>query len=253
MNRILKQNAYKCVKLQTDEEGQRYVSKAYSNQGAEQDRKNTQYIDQALTFFYRNFSTYVRVPEPLAVDLAGCEIRMEYLPNLPLARLLRLSDLSLAKKFFEACYQHNTDADFLRGIEGSVIMTPGLQQLLDSNFPLALGFKGDLSENLVLGGDELILADIDSICLEPLGLSELILYAERFASIWLYPTLRSLLVAPPTPVAFQFLNKSQAQALIEATLEVLNDRMSHVRGPLKSIKRSLAGLMLNRTLARATR
>lgn len=248
MKQVLKKNAYKCVTLVSDDSGHPVVTKAYSNQGAEQDRENTRYIDQALTFFYDNFSNCVVIPKPLGVDLEKSEIQMEYLPNLPKAKYLRLPELVLAQPFFHACYQQQSDAGFLRGIKDSVIMNPELQQLLDSDFPQTLGFKGDLSENLVKGGDELILADIDSICLEPLGLSELIIYADHFSSSWLLPALGAWITAPPAPVAFEYLNRSQAENLINAALAVLTDRMKRVRQPLKALKYNLARMMLYRLL-----
>ena len=78
----------------------------------------------------------------------------------------------------------------------------------------------------------------------------MILYAERFASTWLYPAVFSLLSPPQTPVAFEFLDRDQAQSLIEATLEVLNKRMKDVPTALKDVKYSLANSMLKRTLNR---
>ena len=248
MNHILKKNDYKCVTLEQDDSGQHFVTKAYSNQGPEQDRQNAQYISQSLSFFYQNFSNTVRVPELISTDLDNCKISMEYLPDLPTAKRLRLADLPLARDFFQACYQQTSDAGFLRDIADSVIINPDIQVLLNSDFPLTLGFRGDLSENLVLGDNQLILADIDSIGLEPLGLSELILYAERFGSTWLHPAVLSLLAPPPTPVAFAFLNRNQAQNLIEAALAVLSNRMNRVPRLLRNVKYALADKMLRRTL-----
>lgn len=249
MNKILKQNEYKCVRLKQNTHGELFVSKSYSNQGKEQDIENTRYIDQALRFFYENFSDKVRVPRPISVDLDACEISMEYLPNLPTAKRLRLSELSIATPFFRACYQHRGDSGFLRGIDTSVIMTPGLKRMLEQGFPLSLGFKGDLSENLVIGDGELILADIDSICLEPLGLSELILYADQLASSKLYPAIRASLLPPRKPVAFEFIKPDQAEMLINATIEVLNNRMGDTSTLIKIIKLRTAKALLTQLLS----
>ena len=113
---------------------------------------------------------------------------------------------------------------------------------------MRLGFKGDLYENLRLGNSGLILADSETASLEPLGLSELILYvflsatrdaARRFTAA----ETRSL-----RPVAFNYLPAPKSIELIEAALESASVSMSHLLAPVRAAKLFVARRMLFKLL-----
>jgi len=240
MTTVLKQNEYKCVELHQPSGKPPYISKRYSGQGNEQNRKNTQYIDQALHFFYQEFSSILQTPRPLSADLDRYEVTMEYLPHLPNANRFSLKNLPKAQKFFERCYEIRDDRGFLRTVHDSVMATHAVKELLTTEFPVSLGFKGDLSENLCLGNVGIMLADIDSICLEPLGLSELVLYAERVSSSYLHPILRSVFIPPVAPVAYKHLTEQQSLELGNAALEVIQLTMGSLPLWIQKVKLTMA-------------
>lgn len=244
MAKILKLNEYKCVELCHYEDSIPYITKRYSGHSEENLLDNTQYIYEALKFFHSEFSSIIQTPKPYALDLEKHQVEMEYLPGLPKANLLQLSNLRLADHFFNRCYEIRTDRGFLRSIKGSVVTTPKIALLLEKDFPSSLGFKADLRQNLCLSNESLILADIDSICLEPLGLSELELYGELLASTNFLPTVYSSIRGFPTPVVFKHLNKESAKTLIEATLELLSLRMNNLLSPSKKLKLKLSEQLL---------
>lgn len=247
MAEILKQNEYKCVELCHYDDGKPYIVKRYSGHSEEHLLDNTQYIYDALKFFYREFSSILQTPSPYTICLSRHQVGMEYLPDLPKARLLNFSTLKLAAPFFQRCYEMNNDQGFLRSIRGSVITTPKISALLEMDFPLSLGFKGDLRQNLCLSNGKLILADIDSICLEPLGLSEIELYGELFAATNLFPTIHASIQGIPVPVTFNYLDKSKAAALIEAVFELLELRMKNLPSPIRKLKLMFAKYLFYKT------
>lgn len=246
MAEILKQNEYKCVELCRHEDGKPYIVKRYSGHSEENLLDNTQYIHDALDFFYAEFSSILQAPKPHAINLEKHQVEMEYLPDLPTAKLLDFSTLKLADPFFRRCYEMNNDLGFLRSIKGSVAETPKISSLLDVEFPLSLGFKGDLRQNLCLSDGELILADIDSICLEPLGLSEIELYGELFSSTNCIPTILGAIKGFPTPVAFNYLNEDSASTLISAVMELLSIRMKPLTNQARKLKLFFANQLLEK-------
>jgi hypothetical protein len=237
MNKVLKKNDYKCVELHEKFDGSKYISKRYSGHSVGNLTSNTEYIYAALHFFYERFSEILDCPRPYTIDLERFQVQMEYLPDLPSANRLTFRTLHLADDFFHKCYAIREDFGFLRSIRNSVVTTSLIDGLLDEGFPLSLGLKGDLSENLCFGGKRLILADIDSLSLEPLGLSELLLHIELYASLRSLPRLAAQLMSPPIPVAFQYLDKSEAQQVIIAAQEILDLKMKSLTFPARVLKR----------------
>lgn len=244
---VLKQNEYKCVELISHGSGTPTITKRYSGHPKPDLDESTRYIYRSLDFFRESFSDILLSPRPLAMDLTCYQVEMEYLSELPNAKLLSLKTLNLANDFFHRCYAIDDDRGFLRTIHGSVTVTPAAQSLLDEGFPMRLGFKGDLGQNLCLEGNRLIFADIDSICLEPLGLSEVVLYAELFARIHSFDNLSLLFRGtPPVPVAFQYLDLKKREQLVNAAIERMSLYITGLPNIVQWLKRTISGHLLGR-------
>lgn len=244
--RVLKENDYKRVTLYVDAAGRKRIGKRYTHHKPEHLAANTRYVADALAFFRREFSGIATIPQCYDVDLEQYEVSIEFLPALPTARVLNKRTFTLAAPFFERCYEIRDDRGFLRPMSGSIYYTDTMKQLIDSGFPLALGMKGDLWQNLVHADGELLLADIDSAALEPLGLSELIMVAEIAASFRAENFNfqgRSI-----RPVCFRHLSRSQGARLNTVALEIFDLRLIGGTGLSRRIKRGVATRKLNKLL-----
>lgn len=242
----LKQNDYKCVELIQNPDREPRIVKRYSGHPEPNLLENTRYIYRALDFFYDAFKDILVSPRPISIDLNRHQVEMEYLPNLQSAKRLTLLTAIRADSFFDRCYEIVDNRGFLRTIHDSVILTPKLNKLLSDDFPVALGFKGDLRENLVSFDDSLILADINSICIEPLGLSELILHAELYASFNLFKTLSASMSGLPFPRAFFLLSKLQREQISHAAVEVVSSKMHQHLQLTRYVKCRIANYFLSR-------
>lgn len=243
---ILKKNDFKIVKLHKNDK-QWTVEKSFTAFSVEQQRKNAQYLYDALLWFYQEFHSIITIPKVERIDLDKRAVFMEYLADLPSASRMSFRSIVKAKTFFDHCYQIHDYQGFLRDTHGSIAATPCVQVLLDGRFPVSLGFKGDLRENLVIGcSGEVILADIDSIALEPLGLSELALYAELISSFSPHNLLSSFFYSLPAPVAYFYLNKLQASQLNTAAVELISINMRNLSSLTRAIKIKRALSLLER-------
>ena len=246
--RVLKENRYKRVRLIYD--GQEpVIEKSFLAFTRERRSRNARYLFEALTWFHREFSQTLTVPAPIRIDADAGAVCMEYLDDLPTASRLNPGTLQRAKEFFEHCYSIRDKRGVLRDVAGSVIVTPSIQKLIDEGFPQALGFKGDLRENLVIGRG-LILADIDSIALEPLGLSELVLYAGITSSLSPKSLLRPLARSLPVPVAYQYLLREQACAINAVAVALIEASMAEMSAIIRSCKVYRAQSVLEKLVAR---
>ena len=246
---ILKKNEFKTVRLHTCDE-RWLVEKTFTAFSSEQQRNNAQYLYDALVWFHEEFLPIIRVPEPVKVDLINNSVYMTYLDDLPKAAHISAGTLTKTKRFFERCYEIRGDHGFLRDMQGSVVVTPLVQTLLDNNFPLRLGFKGDLRENLVIGSQGVILADIDSIALEPLGLSEVALYAELACSFSPQILFAGLFYRLPVPVAYQHLDEKHARQLNTAAVELIAMTMRALPPSVRTFKLRRAASVLARLVKR---
>jgi hypothetical protein len=244
--RVLKENDYKSVTLTVDASGRKTITKRYAHHKPEHLAANTRYVADVLAFFRREFSGIATIPQCFGVDLEQFEVSIEFIPALPDARVLNKRTFALAAPFFERCYEIRDDRGFLRPMSGSIYYTEAMRQLIDSGFPLALGMKGDLWQNLCLANGELILADIDSAALEPLGLSELIMTAEIAAS---FRTENFNFQGKSAhPVCFRHLSRSQGAGLITIALEIFDLRLTGGTALTRSIKRRVATHKLKKLL-----
>ena len=246
---VLKENAYKRVALTTEADGRKLIRKRYRGHRAEHLAANTRYVAATLALFREHFSDIVLTPACCGIDLEEYEVTIEYLPSLPGAALLTKHTFARAAAFFERCYTIRDDRGFLRPMSLSVYYTPRMQALIEDGIPLALGLKGDLWQNLCLDGDSLVLADIDSAALEPLGLSELIMIAEIAAS--LRRENFAFAGVAPAPVCFRHLTRDEADAIIDAALEIFDLRLAAARPGLRYAKRRIARNILARARDRA--
>lgn len=246
-DQILKENEYKLVLLHTDQTGAHTVSKTFRGHAPENCRRNAEHTFASLQLLKESFSDVVQSPSPLV--LSDHSVSMEYLADLPAAKQLGFATLAQAEGFFRRCYELQQDLSQLGSIADSVHLTPRTRALLEADFPLALGFKGDLFENLRLGADKPIIADSETASQEPRGLSELILYAFLAAAEVKFPVIKVRLPAAPRPVVFDYLTSTQAQALIDAALEFASEGMRSVPYPIRVLKLKQAQRLLNRLLA----
>jgi len=245
---VLKENAYKRVILTTRPDGSRLIRKRYSGHRDEHLEANTRYVADTLALFQQRFSDIVRIPACLDIDVKQHEVTIEYLPSLPNAPVLTKQTFARALPFFERCYTIRDDCGFLRPMSLSVYYTPLMRSLIDSGIPLALGLKGDLWQNLCLDERSLILADIDSAALEPLGLSELVMIAEIAAS--LRRENFGFFGVELAPACFRHLTRHEAEAIIESALEIFNLRLAAAMPGFRYAKRRIARIILEHALDR---
>lgn len=230
---ILKENEYKLVELVCTEARQ-HVVKTFRGHSLENCERNARHTFDSLVLLKEHFSDVLRSPN--AIELDGCSVTMEFLETLPGARQMDLDSLPSAAPFFRRCYEIEVDPSVIWSIEDSVHVTPRILELMQSDFPTGLGFKGDLYENLRLTERGLMLADSETASAEPRGLSELILYIYLTANT-LSP--RGLSLRPPRcvrPTAFSVLDRPQREALLDAALEFCNQNMSSSPAFLRSLK-----------------
>lgn len=246
---VLKENAYKRVTLTTEPGGRKFIRKRYSGHRDEHLEANTRYVAATLALFREHFGDVVRTPDCCGIDLAQHEVTIEYLPALPHAAVLTKQTFALAAPFFERCYTIRDDRGFLRPMSLSVYYTPTMRTLIEGGIPLALGLKGDLWQNLCLDAGSLILADIDSAALEPLGLSELIMIAEIAAS--LRRENFAFAGVAPAPVCFRHLSREEANAVINVALEIFDLRLATTLPGLRYAKRRIARSILERARDRS--
>lgn len=230
----LKSNEYKLVEhLAHLEEGD-VVVKTFRGHSEENCRRNALHTYDSLVLLKSSFSDVLLSPRALALD--ACAVTMEFLDELPGARQLSSDTLHLAAPFFHRCYKVDVDRDVYWSFEDSVHATPQILELLRSDFPAALGFKGDLYENLREANGTLILADSETASLEPLGLSELILYVYMIAGTFSRRELALRVPKYEIPVAFAYLSTEQRAALVSAALDYCFRRMQRMPTLLRRFK-----------------
>lgn len=246
--RVLKFNRYKRVVLAHDGKGRPFVVKTFSGHDIEDCRRNALHTYRSLQLLRSDFGNVLRSPAPLDLDLDKCSVRMDYLPDLPAARQLCLADIPRLSAFFIKCYELGQGIEYLGSIRNSVHLTDKARGLIDSGFPMRLGFKGDLYENLRISDSRLLLADTEAASVEPLGMSELVLH------IFLASSLRSLAWVGrgarkyERPIAFDYLSQQQSTDLIEAAMQYARIGMQKVPAPLRAAKRIIARTFLYKTL-----
>lgn len=247
---VLKVNEYKRVVLVHDTDARScWVAKSFTGHALEDCRRNALHTFRSLQLMKAEFAPVLRSPEPLDLSLDDCSVRMEYLGDLPAARQLCLADVPALASFFSTCYELGSDIGYLGSIRESVHLTERVKRLIDSGFPMRLGFKGDLYENLRVGDGRLMLADTETASLEPLGLSELVLYVFMASSFRSPSDIGRSLAMNMQPVAFRFLSSVQCEDLIEAAIEFAEANFRHVPAPIRAIKSWIAGRLLYRAVA----
>ena len=241
----LKKNEYKRVERVFSKTGS-HVVKTFLGHSPENCERNARHTFAALTLLKEHFSDVLSSPDVYALD--GCSVTMGFLDELPRARQLDFTTLPAASAFFKRCYEVETNTALIWSIEDSIHATPKILQLMHSNFPIGLGFKGDLFENLRISRDRLMLADSETASVEPLGLSELILYVYLSAGGM---SLRGFNLRKPAcvpPVAFSVLDGKQSRAVLDAALEFCQHNMRSVPGLVRAIKLRRADSMLSAML-----
>lgn len=238
--RVLKRNDYKVVRLLCDRDGHRFIAKRYCGHGPEQQRVNTQYAFDVLDFFHKRFGDFMVIPAPLGIDLSQSEFYLEYVPALAEPKLLNLKTVALSGDFFRTCYSIDLKEFDFRPIEQSKLFNARIGALLQQGFPLSVGLKGDLWQNLNLDGEQLLLSDIDSVSQEPLGFSEFVLYIELLSRLNLDNLRYVFGTKQAQPVALGYLGAERAIALAEVVFEHV--RRIHLRssGPIARGKFALA-------------
>jgi len=240
---ILKENRYKRVELIHANRSVR-IRKTFAGHSPENLKLNAAHTFKCLQFFQSYFKDEIETPKAIELDELRYAVEMEYMPEFERASRISFQNFGKTRSFFEKCYNIKNFEDFLPSIQHSVLATPKVTKLLQEGFPMRLGFKGDLHDNLRLSKTGLILVDVETTCIEPLGLSELILFlyislSPRFA------TLFSLLKKKCLPVCLSRLTPEQSQRLFDAALELFHDFcLSSLTPAMKSVKISLAHCLL---------
>ena len=229
---ILKENEYKLVELHNSERS-RFVAKTFRGHGRDDCLRNAAHTYASLELLNREFANELDTPEVLS--LKDCTVTMRFMSELPNARQFGFAELPLAEAFFRRCYDLPLKTEDLGSLESSVWITEKCLQLMKSGFPLRLGFKGDLYENLRVHNDSVLIADSETACLEPLGLSELSLYILISSRpINLFKPQRVDRIA--RPIAYDYLDNRQIHGLIDAAIEFEGAQMAHLPGPIGEFK-----------------
>ena len=243
---VLKENEYKRVEVVRDTSDELRVVKVFQGQSPEDCLRNARHTHDSLKLLNQQFADVLRSPEVISLD--DNEVTMEYLPDLPSARQFGPEDLPLAAKFFTSCYELEVPVDHLGTIANSVHVTAEIKALINSGFPLRLGFKGDLFENLRLVNHDPMMADSETASLEPLGLSEILLYIFLAGDTL---TREQWALRCPTmtrPIAYAYLSREQCIKLVDAALGYATAGMSSVPHLVRILKLGRARRLLTRLL-----
>ncbi len=238
VKRLLKSTSYVRIELRSDQGGDLHVSKKYKAHSATDRKSNAAYSYMALELFKERFCDVLISPEPIFDGAEEDEILMEYLPDLPTAERLDFRVLPIARPFFERCYSLESCLQPVETMYDSVLSTPGLKSMIDSGWPLRLGLKGDLYENLRHSNKGIILADVEGLAYEPYGLSELVLHANLCASLGGYERVLRYSKSM-CPVAFRGLSSEQAAEICLAAEELFYNNMKAVPLWQKHVKKAL--------------
>ena len=249
-NVLLKLNRYKRVELLRSPSHLPFIRKRYSGHSEEDLKKNTRHDYHALAFLKQSFSDVIHTPTVLSWDPEKHEVTMEFLPELASADPIGFHNINATRPFFDRCYSVDNGGEFLDSMRDSVLASPSIVRLIDCGFPLALGFKGDFRDNAGILNGKPIIADIETMCLEPMGLTELVVYGQCFASWKIYPTLKAIICRVPVPIAWQDMTHEQAQAVTSASLELLSLKMAHLPNAIRKLKVFAARWGLSYLLAR---
>lgn len=233
---VLKENQFKKVSLMEDDASNKFIAKTFRGHEDQHSRWNAEYAFKTLYFFYQHFKDHLVTPMPLGIDLDLHTVYLEYLPQLPSAKLLTSQSLIYAGPFFEQCYRTIDDHGFIRPISQSIYFNDEMEAWINDSKPLSLGLKGDLWQNLCLSNGKLLLADIDSAALEPLGLSELVMHAEIHAELSFKNLWHKLLRVRSKPVCFNHLSRADAELLLDIALEFVAARMGHLSVHVRKVK-----------------
>ncbi len=243
---VLKENEYKRVEVIRNDADELRVVKIFQGQTPENCLRNARHTHDSLELLNQQFADVLRSPKVYGLD--GNAVTMEYLPDLPDARQFGPGDLPLAAEFFAACYKLEVPVDHLGTIANSVHVTREIKDLINAGFPLRLGFKGDLFENLRLADTNPMMADSETASLEPLGLSELLLYIFLAGDSLTRENLAFRCPTMTRPVAYTYLSREQCIELTTAALSYAAQGMSGVPQLVRALKLSRAKRLLMRLL-----
>lgn len=237
---VFKENLYKKVSLMQDSSDRLFIAKRYQGHKADHCALNVEYAYQTLRAFNQCFEGIANVPIAYGFSLKEQAVYLEFLPELTSASIFSLHNFHATERFFRRCYEAS-DLSYLRSIKESIYHSHLIQKWISEEKPLSLGLKGDLWQNLCLSDEgELIIADVDSAALEPLGLSEMVMLAEMYASFSFKNITAYLKPNHVPPYCCYYLRKPDALLLIEATLEFFNARMLHLSPAIRHTKSYLA-------------
>lgn len=246
--KILKENTYKRVSLSKDANNRLFVAKQYRGHKVEHSIANCQYAYDVLRYFHQNFRDVAFIPAPLGIDRDSQTIYLEYFAQLLKARLLTRATLALANPFFERCYELTKLASF-RSIADSIAYDASIDNWITGGKRISLGLKGDLWQNLCATESGLMFADIDSAATEPLGFSELVMRCEIVAG-FRFSNFAGQRTAGSQPVCFRYLDSGDAKEVAIQALSLVNRRMSHLPGPIASMKLRIARRALDADIER---
>lgn len=214
--KALKLSHYKDVFRVTAPDGSHHIVKTFKGWAKIHCHNNAKYTLQAIQLLSAELSG-VRLPSWVALDDDDVSVRMELLPELRKGKEVYPPQYKAYHHFFTELYQINAP-DWVKDIRQSKVIAEEVLAAIPSDQPMALGFKGDAWGNVLLSRDTLVLADVEDICIEPLGFSEVIALLEMTTAatsgkpqaLFGLFSLRSV-----QPAFIHFLTTSQAQSVIQ--------------------------------------
>lgn len=174
--KALKLSHYKDVFRVTAPDGSYHIVKTFKGWAKIHCHNNAKYTLQAIQLLTSELSC-VRLPSWVALGDDDVSVRMELLPELRKGKEVYPLQYDVYHRFFSELYQIHAP-EWVKDIHQSKVISEEVLAAIPSDQPMALGFKGDAWGNVLLSRGTLVLADVEDICMEPLGFSEVIAILE---------------------------------------------------------------------------
>ncbi|MCT8125625.1 hypothetical protein H1D31_06250 [Alishewanella sp. BS5-314] len=250
--KVLKLSQYKDVYQIPGENGKPFILKRFKGWAKIHCYNNASYTLHALTLLSGTLSS-ATVPTWAELGEDDVSVRMEFLPGLATGRPVFPADYQFYHRFFSELYQLPSIPEWVKNIRSSQVIPAQILSRIPDTQPMALGFKGDAWQNLLLQEQHLVLADVEDLCLEPLGLSEFvaILDMTTAATSGNFRALSGLFALQQIKPAFaNQLTIAQATLVIEMARQIWETRLVHCGSIRKWFKVKIADWLVVKLLAK---
>lgn len=210
--KALKLSEYKDVFQVSSPDGTKHIVKTFKGWAKVHCHNNAKYTLNAIQLLSSHL-TCARLPAWAELSEDDVSVRMELLSELFAGKLIFANNYVYFRQFFSEIYRIPNTHSWIKDIRESQVISEAIRNAIPAEQPMAIGFKGDAWGNVLLSKNALVLADVEDICLEPLGFSEVIALLEMttaatsgkpeaiYALFW-YPRIQ--------PAFIDFLSQQQA-------------------------------------------